>query len=143
MKDGSQISEEDKVSDPVAEIGIGVAKRLESAYGSCLVSPPVADGKIAGIPVAKLVIEVKAINRGLWYFGLDDMQCGLPCCATVQLADRQLGHVVASGYCKRNASALKTYTDQLLTGSAAGLKTGLSGVADDCVKFKSTQILTM
>lgn len=144
IKEGGQIIDENKVSDPAVKIAIGIARRLEQAYGARWVGPLPADSKVAAVPGAKFVIEVKTTNWGLFYSGADNTQHGLAYSATVQLIDPQKGRVIASGYCKPNSSPLKTYTrDQLLTNSATGLKTGLSGVADDCIKFISTQILTM
>lgn len=132
------------MSDPAAEIAIGIARRLEQAYGARWVGPLPADSKVAAVHGAKFVIEVKTTNWDLFYSGADNTRYGLVYSATVQLIDQQMGRVIASGYCKPNSSPLKTYTrDQLLANSATGLKTGLSGVADDCIKFVSTQILTV
>lgn len=135
MSQGKDLVANNGVVDPAQAIAGGIAQRLASAYGSKTVAPG---------EQPKLSIDVKTTNWGMYFSGDDKNVYGLVYTATFELVDVQKGRVVASGYCKpAKGEFLMAPREQLMDNSAEGLKRGLSGEAERCVKYISEQILSM
>lgn len=135
MREGKELVATNGVVDPAQAIASGISQRLATAYGTNVVP--------TGAP-AKLSLEVKTTNWGLYFSGDDKNVYGMVYTATFELIDVQRGRTIASGYCKpAKGEFLTAPREQLMNNSGAGLKDGLSDAASKCVKYISEQILTM
>ena len=106
---------------------------------------PVPPSSRAVASAARLSIDVKTTNWGLFYTGSDKNKYGLVSSMTVQIVDTQTGSVIASGNCKPgSAASIATHgREEFLANNAALLKTQLNSVAANCVDFIAKQVLAL
>ncbi len=134
-REGNEIVANSRVPDPAQAIAVGVAQRLEKAYGS--------QTSLGSAP-AKWTLEVKTTNWGLFFTDSDKTKYGVVYSATFRLIDTQRGAVVASFYCvPRKVHATIAERGVFLDQSAQGLKNALSQVSEECVKTITNEVLSM
>ena len=133
--DGAQLVGENKVEDPAVAIGRNIAASLAQAYSMRVV--PAAEGS------ARVGIEVKTTNWGLFFTSADEGRFGVVYTATVRLIDLQKNSVIASGYCKPGPDVFSRARPraEMLNNGAAGVKAGLNTSAAECVEFITRQAL--
>jgi len=147
---GNNIISHNKVPDPADTIASGLAKELESDYGATLVMPPIgvdedSPSQIAARTkgAARFVIDAQTINWSFGYFPTDWNHYRVIYVAKVRIIDIQKKTVVAEGFCKHipdsNLNA-PTY-DELLADEAAGLKSRLNDIANECMQSMKAQML--
>lgn len=152
ISEGNSIIAGNNISDPADVIAEGIAKELESAYGTRLVTPPAAvsdedAGRVAASvkSASRFVIDVQTINWMFGYFPTDWTHYRVMYTGKARLIDVQTKAVVAEGFCKHipdsNANA-PTY-DELLANEAARLKGELSTLAKECVRLMKSQMLSL
>ena len=141
IKEGAQVLADNNIPDPAVAIANGIAQQLAQNYKTRLV-PPAATPAASG---ARVSIDVKTTNWGLFYTGADNGKYGLVTSMTVQLVDIPKGSVIAGGTCKPgSASSIPTHgRDELLANGAAVLKAELNRVVTNCVDFISKQVLAL
>lgn len=142
IKEGRGILTDNGVRDPAEAIGAGVANALQAGYGARIVPPPAS---ATTAPAARVRIDVKTTNWGLFFKGSDQNQFGLVHSVTVQLVDVQNGRVIAGGTCKPASvdTAPVLSREAMLSNGAAGLKASLDTVAAQCVQFIKAQALSL
>lgn len=152
ISEGNSIVSKNNIADPADSIALGLAKSLEAAHGSRLVTPPVfvdtddATQIVTRINgAARFVIDAKTINWSFGYFPTDWSHYRVIYSAKARLIDTQTKAVVAEGFCKRipeNNTNAPTY-DQLLSNEAALLKHELAAAASECVKSLRAEMLSL
>jgi hypothetical protein len=149
---GKRIIESNNVADPADTIALGLAKALEGAHGTQLVTPPtsVATDDAAKIAASsnsrsKYIIDAQTINWSFVYFPTDWSHYRVIYSAKARLIDAQTKAVLAEGACKRvpeSNTAAPTY-DELLANEATRLKSELAAAADECVKTLKAEMLAL
>lgn len=134
-REGNEIVATNRVADPAQAIAVGVAQRLEKAYGT-------QTG--LGEAPSKFVLETKTTNWGLFFTDGDKSKYGVVYSATFRLIDIQRGAVVASVYCvPRKVHAAIAERSAFLDQSAQGLKQALAQASEECVQSIANQVLSM
>ena len=134
-REGNELVANNGVRDPAQAIAIGVAQRLEKAYGS---------QTMVGSGPAKFALEVKTTNWGLFFTEGDKNKYGVVYSATFRLLDTQRGAVVASLYCvPRKVHATIAERGYFVEQSAGGLKNAMDQISEECVQSIANQVLSM
>lgn len=152
ISEGNAIIARNNVADPADTIATGLAKELETVYGTRLVTPPARVGdddpsRIAASVngAARFVIDAQTVNWSFGYFPTDWTHYRVIYTAKARLIDTQTRAVIAQGFCKHfpdNSPTAPTY-DALLANEAARLKAELNAVAIECVKSMKVQMLSL
>ena len=152
ISEGNSIVASNNVADPADSIALGLAKELETAHGTRLVTPPARvdaeDSSQVAAAVngtARFVIDAQTINWSFGYFPTDWTHYHVIYTAKARLIDAQTKAVVGEGFCKHIADSdanAPTY-DELLANKAARLKSELNEIAKNCVTSMKKQMLSL
>jgi hypothetical protein len=149
---GNDIIRGHNVPDPADAIALALLDNLQTARGARVVGPAISvasgDAEVvgaAGQGRAKYILDVQTTGWSFGYFPTDWTHYRVMHFAIARLIDTGNNKVIAQGTCKHlpetNQNA-PTY-DELVGGSADGLKKALRGITDDCVKTLKRDMLAI
>lgn len=152
VSEGNELVKKNQVQDPAVAIGAALAQRLQAGRDVQLVAPAVPvdstePGKLAAAAKGKAsyVLDVQTINWMFAYFPTDWSHYRVQYSAQVRLVNVQTGALLAQGTCSffpQSSEGAPTY-DELVNNQAAGLKTHMQRIANECAGKIQAEMLVL
>lgn len=152
VSEGNSIIAKNNVPDPAVSIADGLAKALDSAHSSRVVTPPVkvdsADLSTilsAANNKARFLIDTQTVDWQITYFPTSYSKYRVGYAAKARLIDSETRTVIAEGFCRRipeNKELASSY-EELLANDALLLKKELAIAADECVNSMKAEMLLL
>lgn len=139
---GNSFVKDSNVPDPAEDIGQQLADALAGKYQIKTVTniaTPLSDDSVDEIAKhyasSDLVVDVKTVNWGYFYYPVNWASYRIMYTARMRLIDTQRKVVIAEGFCKRNPEKSEQMQgfDDMVANQGAWVKAILHGYAEGCV----------